>query len=108
MAGEAVELREIDAVPIAGRSEPQRVFEVLGRAGELDEVTRELCLRYAEGLAAWRAGSRDEARAAFAACLAIRPDDRPAALFLERLEAAPAAAPPPGGGWKDTGPLAAE
>ena len=85
MAGDAVELREIDSVLVAGRSGPERVFEVLGRPGRLDAATRELRDRFAEGLAAYRGGSWDEARAAFTACLAVRPDDGPAAVFLERL-----------------------
>jgi adenylate cyclase len=57
-------------------------------------------------LAAYRAGSWDEARAAFAACLAAQPDDRPAAVFLERLDALAAA--PPSGSWNGVWPLAAE
>lgn len=106
MAEGTVELREIDSILVAGRSEPQRVFEVLGLAGEIDEPTRERCHRYAAGLAAYRAGSWDEARAAFAACLAAQPDDRPAAVFLERLDAL--ATTPPSGSWNGIWPLAAE
>jgi adenylate cyclase len=97
LAGGTVELREIDSMLVAGRSEPQRVFEVLGRSGEVDATTRDLRDRFAEGLAAYRGGSWDEARAAFAACLAVRSDDKPAAVFLERLDAL--AAGPPGEVW---------
>jgi class 3 adenylate cyclase/cell division protein ZapA (FtsZ GTPase activity inhibitor) len=95
LAGTSVELREIDSAQLAGRGEPERVFEVLGRAGEVDAATLELRDRYAEGLAAYRRGAWAEARAAFAACLDLRPDDRPTVLFLERLDA-PLAAPPAG------------
>src|SRR3954469_14334012 len=106
MAGDAVELREIDAVLVAGRSGPERVFEVLGRLGVLDVSIRELRDRFAEGLAAYRGGSWDEARAAFTACLAVRPDDGPAAVFLERLTVL--AARPPDEAWDGVWSLAAK
>lgn len=102
----AVELREVDSVAVAGRDQPERVFEVLGRKGETDEATLRLRDRYAQALAAYRESRRDEARAAFAACLALRPDDGPAAVFLERLK--DLAAAPPEGTWTGAPPLAAE
>jgi adenylate cyclase len=93
LAGNAVELREIDSILVAGRSEPQRIFEILGRSGEVDATTRDLRDRFAEGLAAYRSRAWDEARAAFTACLAIRSNDKPAAMFLERLDSFAARAP---------------
>src|SRR4051794_22426581 len=106
MAGDAVELREIDSVLVAGRSGPERVFEVLGCPGGLDAATRDLRDRFAEGLAAYRGGSWDAARAAFTACLAVRPDDGPAAVFLERLTVL--AARPPDEAWDGGWSLAAK
>jgi adenylate cyclase len=106
LAGDAVELREVDQVLVAGASEPQRVFELLGRAGEVDAATREACDRYAEGLAAYRSGTWDEARAAFAACLEVRPEDGPARVLLERVETF--AATPPGDGWDGVWSLTAK
>jgi len=106
LAGDAVELREIDSILVAGRSEPERVFEVLGRLGVLDAATRDLRDRFAEGLAAYRGGSWDAARAAFTACLAVRPDDGPAAVFLERLTVL--AARPPDEAWDGVWSLAAK
>ena len=82
----AIELREIDLVEIAGIAEPERVFEVLGRTGEVDGATLELRDRYSEGLAAYRGADWIRAREAFAACLALRPDDGPAKTFWQRLE----------------------
>ena len=82
----AVELREIDLATIAGLSESERVFEILGRKGEVDPVTLELRDRYVEGLAAYRADEWAKAREAFAACLALRPEDGPARMFQQRLE----------------------
>jgi class 3 adenylate cyclase len=106
LAGDALELREIDSILVAGRSEPQRIFEILGRSGEVDVTTRDLRDRFTEGLTAYRSGSWDEARAAFAACLADRPDDKPATVFLERLDAL--AAGPRGEAWNGVWSLAAK
>jgi hypothetical protein len=64
-AGDAVESREIDRLIVVGQSHPEAVFEIIGRAGELTEKQLELLARYAEGLAAYRARSWDEARRAF-------------------------------------------
>ena len=46
----AIELREIDLVEIAGIAEPERVFEVLGRTGEVDGATLELRDRFSRVL----------------------------------------------------------
>jgi adenylate cyclase len=106
LAGDALELREIDSILVAGRSAPQRIFEILGRSGEVDVTTRDLRDRFTEGLTAYRSGSWDEARAAFAACLAGRPDDEPATVFLERLDAL--AEGPRGEAWNGVWSLTAK
>jgi adenylate cyclase len=85
MAGDAIEARELDAIRVAGKSEPVRIFELLARRGALDPARAALRERFAEGLAAYRAGSWDAAERHFRGCLDLEPGDRPAALFLERL-----------------------
>ena len=94
-AGDAIEAREIDSIRVAGRGEPLRVFELLGEAGSVDEQTSRLRMTYERGLASYRARDLAGARAQFATCLEIRPDDPPSAVFLDRLtrlEASPPAA----------------
>ena len=87
LAAEAIEFREVDAATIAGLAEPEPVFEVLGRKGEVAATVLEARDRFAEGLAAFRAGDQAAAVEAFAGCLALRPDDQAARDFLQRLEA---------------------
>ena len=97
MAGDAVELRELDSIRVVGKTEPERVFEVLGAAGEVPAdalVRRDL---FAEGLDAYRRGKWDEARRAFARCRADGAGDPAAAVFLERIERL--AADPPAEAW---------
>jgi class 3 adenylate cyclase len=96
-ASAAVEAREIDRLVTLGQTQPQAVFEIMGRKGELTAAQIELRARFAEGLAAYRAQRWDEARRAFAAALAAIPGDGPSMTFISRIERLMAA--PPGDGW---------
>ncbi|HNQ03026.1 MAG TPA: adenylate/guanylate cyclase domain-containing protein [Thiobacillaceae bacterium] len=84
LAGEAFDFREMDSLQVMGRSEPERIYELLGRRGQADaEATQ----RFAAGLAAYRARNWDAAETAFRACLVQTPDDRPSQVFLDRIAA---------------------
>jgi class 3 adenylate cyclase len=85
-AGDAVEVREIDRLVVAGQTRPEAVFEIIGRAGELTEKQLELLARYAEGLAAYRARRWDDARRAFQAALEAVPGDGPSRTMAQRVE----------------------
>ena len=84
-AADTVETREIDSVLVVGKTEPQRIFELLGRKGEV--ASEPLALRDAsvEALDAYRRGAWEEARIGFEACLAIDPCDPPSKVFLGRI-----------------------
>jgi adenylate cyclase len=84
-AAEAVETREIDAILVVGKTEPQRIFEVLGRKGEVGAEAMTARERYGEGLAAYRKRRWDEAEAGFRACIAAIADDPPAEVMLKRI-----------------------
>jgi class 3 adenylate cyclase len=79
------ELREIDRVVVVGQSQPQTVYEVMGRKDTLAPQQTLACTRYAAGLAAYRARRWDEARAAFAAAIEAAPDDGPSIALLARV-----------------------
>lgn len=83
--GDAVELREIDTVLVRGKTEPEHVFELLGRKGNLSEQQRELRATYGTALAAYRRRAWDEAVGGFEACLAIDPEDPPSRVMLARV-----------------------
>jgi len=99
-AGE-FEMREIDRLVVVGQSQPQAVFEIMGRKGELTPAQVELRSRFDDGLAAYRARRFDDARNAFAAALEAVPDDGPSTALLARVDGF-AQTPPPAdwdGAW---------
>lgn len=94
MAGDAIETRELDAIVVAGKTEPVHIHELLALKGGLDPVMGELRDGFAVALAAYRAGDWAAASAGFNACLTLRPDDKPSAMMRARtadLSAAPPA-----------------
>jgi adenylate cyclase len=95
LAQSAVEAREIDTVIVAGKSEPVRIFELLGKVSELDPSQAELRDVYADGLAAYRRQDWDAAEQRFNACTRLRASDGPAGVLRERCVAFRAAPPPP-------------
>ena len=82
----AIQFREIDRLMVAGQTQPQAVFELLGRKDELTAKQDLLRTRYADGLLAYRAQRWDEARAAFHAVLEAVPTDGPSATLLSRID----------------------
>jgi len=85
LAADSVETREIDTVLVMGKTEPQRIFELLGRKGELAGERLELRDTFAEALQAYRRRAWEEARTGFEGCLAIVPCDGPSKVFLSRI-----------------------
>ena len=96
-ANDAIETREIDRIILVGQTQPQTIFEIMGRKGELSPVQVELRNHYSEGLAAYRTRHWDEARRAFAAALESVPDDGPSMTFIRRIDGL--ATNPPDDGW---------
>ncbi len=96
-ASGAVEGREIDRLVTLGQTQPQAVFEILGKTGELTSAHIELRARFAEGLAAYRAQCWEEARRCFEAAILAMPGDGPSMTFIQRIEKLAAA--PPGKNW---------
>ena len=89
--------REIDSLQVAGKSEPVRVFELLGYERDVSDARGKLLVEFARGLAAYRKRDWDAAQAAFRACRETTPADRPSQVFLERVEEFRRV--PPADGW---------
>lgn len=85
-ARDGIEARELDLVRVVGKSEPERIFELLGRKGEVDQKTLTMRDNFEKGLAHYRERDWAAARECFEACLGMNPEDAPSKLFVSRLE----------------------
>ncbi|MBI4871577.1 MAG: adenylate/guanylate cyclase domain-containing protein [Candidatus Riflebacteria bacterium] len=97
MARAEIETREIDLIAVKGKTDPVRVFELLGRHGELDAARQELRRTFEEGLSAYRARRWNDGIEVFKRCLGLFPGDRPSAVYLSRCERL--ATDPPAQDW---------
>ncbi|MFH1022667.1 MAG: CHASE2 domain-containing protein [Planctomycetota bacterium] len=97
LAGEGIVARELDLLRVKGKKQPVRVFELVGLRGEVSPEETARIATFEVGLAHYRAGLWDEADAAFREALAANPDDRPSAVYRQRVAAC--RANPPAAGW---------
>jgi len=82
----SIALREIDRLIVLGQTQPQAIYEIIGKQGALTPEQITLRERYAEGLAAYRAQRWSEARKALAAALQAAGNDGPSLTLLERID----------------------
>ncbi len=90
-AATEVEVREVDRIVVLGQKEPQAVFEVMARRGELTAAQAELRARFSEALAAYLGKQWEEARRSLVSALAVVPSDGPSLTLLKRLDTLQAA-----------------
>src|SRR5215470_17757767 len=95
LAQTVVEARELDTVVVAGKSEPVRIYELIGRAHEVDAGLLQLRELYTEGLQAYRRRDWGGAGQCFTKCLELVPGDGPSAVLRDRSATFSAAPPPP-------------
>lgn len=92
---DVIEARELDVVIVVGRSEPVKIFELLGPTGSVEDGMLELNNLYAKALEAYRRQDWDSAEEGFQSCLRLRPDDGPSRVLLDRIAGFRAVAPSP-------------
>jgi adenylate cyclase len=85
-AGDGFLYRFLDRVVVQGRSAPLMVYELSGRAGQLDAAHAMLLERYTYGIELYQQRQWAEAVACFQALLAAAADDGPSALYLRRSQ----------------------
>ena len=95
MAQHVIEARELDLVTVAGKTEPVRIYEAMGRVGEIVPELIQLREMFANGLAAYRRRDWDEAQRCFESCQLSDPEDGPSRLFASRVSRLRQVPPPP-------------
>ncbi len=95
MAKEDIEARELDSIRVVGKQEPIRIYELLGRKGEMDESIRLILPHFREGLAHYKNQRWEEGITCFENALNLYEDDGPALTYFERCITFQHHPPPP-------------
>lgn len=93
-AGDIAEVRLLDSIRVVGKDEPVRVYEVLGRKGEVPQEKLDVVEAYEEGYRMYTQQKWDEAIAHFESALKIDPEDGPSIVFIERCRELKLTPPP--------------
>ena len=80
------EVRELDSIRVVGKDEPVRVYEVVGRKGEVDPKKLQVIDCFAQGLAKYRERHWDEAISFFEQGLEMDPEDGPCGVYINRCQ----------------------
>lgn len=83
---DSVDVRELDLITVKGKEQPVVIYEVLDQIGKTDPEVLAAVEHFHTGLALYRALQLDEAIAALERALAIRPDDGPAKMYIDRCK----------------------
>jgi adenylate cyclase len=89
-----VDARELDFMTVKGKEKPITVYEILDLRGRTGEKVLAAVARYHEGLRLYRGREFEAAIAVFKEALALRPDDGPSAMYIERCKHFLAEPPP--------------
>ena len=95
-AGDVCEVRPLDSIRVVGKDEPVRVFEVLGRRGEVDQNKLDVVDLYQQGFQMYTDRKWDEAIALFESGLKLDPEDGPSNIFIDRCRELKESPPPDG------------
>ncbi len=98
-----IEVRELDLLQVKGKELPVRIYELLGRKGNLDDMMERRRELFTQGLALYRNCQWPEAISFFQRVLEIAPDDGPGRTFLRRCQSFQKN--PPGSGWDGVLPV---
>jgi len=87
LAGEFIDVRELDILRVKGKEKPVKVYELLARKGETPEDLKKILPLFKKGLEEYRTKQWDKAIDIFSQILEMKPDDGPSLAYLERCRA---------------------
>lgn len=96
-AKDAIETRELDMIRVVGKNEPVRIYEVLGKKGEVDPEKLKAYKYFSKGLNLYRTQKWDEAKKYFAHTVKLLKFDGVSKVFMQRC--AEYKEDPPGKDW---------
>ncbi|MFQ5673599.1 MAG: CHASE2 domain-containing protein [Nitrospinales bacterium] len=83
-AREFIEVRELDSIRVVGKSEAVKIYELLGKTGELSETQRKVLAHFNEGLQNYKLRQWEKAISCFEEALGIDETDGPSLTYFER------------------------
>ena len=93
-AGAGFAVRSLGGVQVKGKTQAVPIYELLGRAGEIDEGTLRYAKRFGAAVTAFQRRQWEKALAGFAACATDRPDDLAVTHYLAATNVFLASPPP--------------
>lgn len=79
--------REVDRIRVKGKTQPTRLFEIIGLTGQINEDWMRFLGVYTQGLEQYYRQEFTAARKQLAEALKLRPEDQPTKVLLERCRA---------------------
>ncbi|HQO74303.1 MAG TPA: adenylate/guanylate cyclase domain-containing protein [Candidatus Marinimicrobia bacterium] len=83
-AQDKIEVRILDRLVVKGKLKPITVYELLGRKGQVDQEMLQICAYFTEGINLYWNRQWDAAIAAFEKAIAVKGEDKPSHVFIER------------------------
>ncbi|MBU2514033.1 adenylate/guanylate cyclase domain-containing protein [bacterium] len=81
-----IETRELDLIRVVGKNEPVRIFEVLGRKGEVEPTKVKAYKYFSKGLLLYRGQKWDEAKKYFSHANKLLVRDGASQVFIDRCD----------------------
>lgn len=77
--------RELGLIKVVGKDDKLRIYELLGYKDSLAKDQEELIQEFSQGLENYRARKWDEANKHFMSCIRIKPEDKPASIYIKSI-----------------------
>jgi adenylate cyclase len=95
LAKDDIEVRELDSIRVVGKKEPIKIYELLGRKGEMEDHIRLVLPHFQEGLEHYKNQRWEEGITCFENALNLYEDDGPSLTYFERCITFQHHPPPP-------------
>ncbi|MCH8209311.1 MAG: adenylate/guanylate cyclase domain-containing protein, partial [Nitrospinae bacterium] len=83
-AKDDIEVRELDSIRVVGKKQPVRIYELIGRKGEVDDKRREILPEFNKGLEHYKKRQWEEGITCFENILNVHDDDGPSLVYFDR------------------------
>jgi len=95
LAKNDIEVRELDSIRVVGKNEPIKIYELLGRKGEMEDNIRLILPHFKKGLEHYKNQQWEEGITCFENALNLYEDDGPSLTYFERCITFQYHPPPP-------------